>query len=46
MPPGETPPAEAATTGPVGHDENGTKQGTQILWMAAIAAVVLMSLCR
>ena len=44
VPPGETPPAEASTAGPIGHDENGTKKGTQILWMAAIAAVVLSSL--
>jgi hypothetical protein len=44
VPPGETPPGEAATAGPQGHDENGVKAGTQIIWMAGIAAVVLWSL--
>lgn len=44
MPPGETPLGEASTAGPQGHDENGTTKGTQILWMAGIAAVVLLSL--
>ncbi|MFF2247030.1 DUF6480 family protein [Arthrobacter sp. NPDC058130] len=44
VPPGETPPAEASTGGPQGHDEDGTKKGTEILWMAGIAAVVLLSL--
>lgn len=43
-PPGETPPGEASTAGPQGHDENGTTKGAQILWMAGIAAVVLLSL--
>ena len=44
VPPGETPPAEASTGGPQGHDEDGTNMGMQILWMAGIAAVVLLSL--
>ena len=44
VPPGETPPAEASTGGPQGHDENGTNMGTQILWIAGIGAVVLLSL--
>lgn len=44
VPPGETPPGEASTAGPQGHDENGAKTGSQFLWMAGIAAVVLWSL--
>ncbi|MDQ0850629.1 hypothetical protein QFZ65_002567 [Arthrobacter sp. B3I9] len=44
VPPGETPPGEASTGGPQGHEENGTKMGAQIIWIAGIAVVVLLSL--
>ncbi|MCU1566602.1 MAG: hypothetical protein JWQ56_1539 [Pseudarthrobacter sp.] len=44
VPPGETPPGEASTTGPQGHDEHGTKKGTQVIVIAAIAVVVLLCL--
>ena len=44
VPPGETPPGEASTTGPLGHDEHGTKKSTQFIVIAAIAVVVLLSL--
>ena len=44
VPPGETPPGEAGTGGPQGHDEHGPRKGTQSLWMASIAVVVLLSL--
>lgn len=44
VPPGETPPGEASTAGPQGHDENGANVAIQILWMAGITAVVLLSL--
>jgi len=44
VPPGETPPGESSTAGPQGHDEQGPKKGTQVLWIAGIAVVVLLSL--
>ncbi|TQJ38245.1 hypothetical protein FBY33_0240 [Arthrobacter sp. SLBN-112] len=44
VPPGETPPGEASTAGPQGHDEHGTRKGTQFLWMAIIGVVVLLCL--
>jgi hypothetical protein len=44
VPPGETPPGEASTTTTQGHDEHGTRKGTQIFWIAVIAVVVLLAL--
>ncbi len=44
VPPGETPPGEASTTTTQGHDEHGTKRGTQFFVIAGIAVVVLLSL--
>lgn len=44
VPPGETPPGEASTTGPQGHEEQGTRKRTQFFWIAIIGIVVLLSL--
>jgi hypothetical protein len=44
VPPGETPPGESSTAGPQGHDEGGPRKGTQVFWLAAIGAGVLLSL--
>jgi hypothetical protein len=44
VPPGETPPGEASTNTTQGHDEHGTKKGTQVIVIAAIAVVVLLAL--
>jgi len=44
VPPGETPPGEASTAGPQGHEEHGTRKGTQFLWIGIIGVVVLLCL--
>lgn len=44
VPPGETPPGEASTTTTQGHDEHGTRKGTQVFWIGVIAVVVLLAL--
>ncbi|MDO5863197.1 MULTISPECIES: DUF6480 family protein [Paenarthrobacter] len=44
VPTGETPPGEASTAGPQGHEEHGTRKSTQVFWIAVIGVVVLMSL--
>ncbi len=42
--PGETPPAEASTAGPQGHEEHGPKKGFSAVWLALIGIVVALVL--
>lgn len=44
VPPGETPPAEASTGGPQGHDEQGPGKGFSRAWLAVIGVVVVLAL--
>ena len=43
MRPGDTPPGEASTGGPQGHDE-GARKGIQVVAMVTIGIVVLLCL--
>lgn len=44
VPPGETPPAEASTAGPQGHDEGAPGKAASRIWMVLIGIVVLLGL--
>jgi hypothetical protein len=44
VPPGETPPGEASTSMTQGHEEKGSRKGTQFLWIGIIGVVVLLCL--